>query len=227
MTSLVLWGHGLDDYQEMFALSKEDLKGRILEFASGPSAFNAELHAQGKDVVSCDPLFSLDKDTLYSKSVLVFADRAQQLKAHDRQFNFSAHGDLPKLLTQRKTGMELFFTDYIKGKQENRYIPLRDFPLPFADFSFNLALCSHYLFGELDNQDLSFHLQVLKELARVAKEVRVFPLIDRDGQPSPFLGPVLLALQQEDYGVEVKSIPYRLQNQGNAMLKIWAIKCNL
>jgi hypothetical protein len=43
----------------MFALTPGDLLGRILDCASGPSSFNVELTAEGHDVVSCDPLYSL------------------------------------------------------------------------------------------------------------------------------------------------------------------------
>ena len=70
-------------------------------------------------------------------------------------------------------------------------------------------------------------MRVIRELARVAKEVRIFPLIDRHGQPSPFLGPVLLGLQEGNYGVEVKEVPYHLQPKGNAMLRVWAQQCQL
>ena len=99
--------------------------------------------------------------------------------------------------------------------------------MPFADFTFDFALSSHYLFADLDDQDVDFHLQAIRELARVAKEVRIFPLIDRHGQPSPFLGPVLLGLQQEGYGVEVREVKYYLQPKGNAMLRVWAQQCHI
>jgi hypothetical protein len=40
----------------MFALIPGDLLGKILDCASGPSSFNAELTAEGHEVTSCDPL---------------------------------------------------------------------------------------------------------------------------------------------------------------------------
>lgn len=227
MSNLVLWGHHIHDYQQMFALSEKDLNGSILEYGGGPSAVNAEMHAQGKSCISCDPLFTLDKATLTSKTVLVFADMVDKVRAGYAKFTFSSVEGLDALIKQRQEGMRLFFNDYSQGKEEKRYLPLQQVKLPFADFSFDLALCSHYLFGDLENVDEAFHVKVLMELARVAKEVRIFPLIDGMGKPSPFLGPVLLALQQENYGVEVKSIDYPLQPQGNAMLRVWAQLCPL
>ena len=227
MSNLVLWGHHSDEYQEMFDLSPDSLNGRLLEYGSGPSAFNAEVHQAGKQCVSCCPLFALDKDTLSSKAVLVFADMAEQVREERDKFDFSHYGSFEGLLEQRRAGMATFFADYELGKKEKRYLPIQDIILPFANFSFDLALSSHYLFGELENQDLDFHIAVIKELARVAKEVRIFPLIDREGQPSPFLGPVLLGLQQENYGTEVRNVNYLLQAQGNAMLRVWAQECPL
>jgi len=227
MSNLVLWGHHLDEYNEMFDLNSKDLSGRILEFGSGPSAFNIQSNGVVQVCTSCDPLFALDKATLKSKSDLIFADMAEKISNDKDIFDFSSYGKLDNLLEKRREGMAAFFADYNTGKKEGRYVTVQDMELPFADFSFDLALCSHYLFGEIENQDVDFHVRMIKELARVAKEVRIFPLIDRYGTPSPFLGPVLLALQQENYGSEVKTVAYHLQPQGNAMLRVWAQQCQI
>ncbi|OJY02973.1 MAG: hypothetical protein BGO90_02450 [Legionella sp. 40-6] len=64
-------------------------------------------------------------------------------------------------------------------------------------------------------------------MARVAREVRIFPLIDKEGQTSELLGPVLLQLQKEQFGVEVREIDYHLHQAENAMLRIWAQKCDV
>lgn len=227
MSKLVLWGHFVDEYREMFDLNQQDLTGRILEFGCGPSAVNSELEGVSLARVSCDPLFNLDKATLKTKVALVFDDMVQQVRAVQDKFDFSRYGSLEGLLEKRHQGMNAFFADYQAGKVAKRYIGINDIQLPFDDFSFDLALSSHYLFADLDNQDVDFHVQVIKELARVAREVRIFPLIDRYGQPSPLLGPVLLALQQGNYGTEVRSVPYHLQATGNAMLRVWAQSCEL
>ncbi len=225
MRELVLWGHHVDEYREMFALSTADFNTRILEYGCGASAINAELHEGADHVVSCDPLFTLDKATLSTKVSLIFEDMLAAVKKNQDKFDFSRYGGLDGLVSNRREGIAEFFADYERGLAETRYLPLRDYTLPFADFSFDFALCSHYLFADLDGQDIDFHLKVIRELARVAKEVRIFPLIDRLGQPSPFLGPVLLGLQQENYGVEVREVSYHLEPTGNAMLRVWAQQC--
>lgn len=227
MRKLVLWGHHVDEYREMFNLTEADFHSRILEYGCGPSAINAELHEGNAHIVSCDPLFTLDKATLTAKISLIFEDMTSKISKVQEKFDFSRYGSFEHLISSRSEGMAEFFADYEKGRAENRYVPVTDYTLSFADFSFDFALISHYLFADLDDQDIDFHLRVIRELARVAKEVRIFPLIDRHGQPSPFLGPVLLGLQECNYGVEVKEVDYHLQPKGNAMLRVWAQQCQL
>lgn len=226
MRKLVLWGHHLDEYKEMFALSDAEIKGKLLEYGCGASAVNAEICDKSR-IVSCDPLFTLDKGTLSTKASLIFEEMVNLVEKHQDKFDFSRYGSLDALAARRRQGMTAFFADYEKGKAEKRYIPATDYTLPFGHFEFDFALSSHYFFADLDDQDVDFHLNVIRELARVAKEVRIFPLIDRHGQLSPFLGPVLLGLQQDGYGVEVREVSYHLQTKGNAMLRVWAQQCQL
>ena len=70
-------------------------------------------------------------------------------------------------------------------------------------------------------------MSVITELARVAKEVRIFPLLDQNGVLSPLLGPVLLKLQQENFGAEVREVVNHLQPDNKAMLRVWAQLCRV
>lgn len=225
MRKLVLWGHHLDEYREMFALTDADLNTRLLEYGCGPSAVNAELTAIHKQIDSCDPLFVLDKATLSTKVSLVFDDMLLGIRTVQDKFDLSRYGSLSALVDYRRQGLAEFFADYEIGKAQKRYLPITSNTLPFKDFTYDLALSAHYLFADLYEQDIAFHLQAIRELARVAKEVRIFPLIDRHGQTSDFLGPVMLGLQQDHYGMEVREVSYHLQPKGNAMLRVWAERC--
>ncbi len=104
--------------------------------------------------------------------------------------------------------------------------PLFDFPLPFVDFTFDLALSAHYLFNHPVDDDIELHFRVLRELARVAKEVRIYPL-EQAGQLSPLVGPVLLELQHDNFGVEVRQVGSGSQSSSNVMLRIWAQQCHV
>ncbi len=227
MRKLVLWGYHLDEYQEMFDLSDEELNTRLLEFGSGPTAVNVQLHEKHKKIISCDPLFSLEKSDLIAKTSAIFENMVMRIKQAQENPILSRIGEVDALIAKRRQGMEEFFNDYTKGKEEQRYLSFTHHTLPFSDFSFDLALSSHFLFADLDDQDVDFHMKTIIELARVAKEVRIFPLIDRYGQLSPFLGPVLLGLQQEHYGVEVREVNYYLQPESNVMLRVFAQQCQV
>jgi SAM-dependent methyltransferase len=228
MRKIVLWGHGVKDYQEMFDLTQADLRKKILEFGCGATAFNAQLHHINSSLISCDPLFNLNGEDLRTEVDKTLAEMEERVIKDQDKFNFQQYGGLANLVNERKEGMEQFFADYEKGGQEGRYRDMSSQEeLPFADFYFDLALSSHFLFSAMDTKNVDYYLKIIKELARVAKEVRIFPLVDRFGDLSPFVGPVLLGLQQENYGVEIREVPYHLQHNGNAMLRVWAQQCSV
>lgn len=91
-------------------------------------------------------------------------------------------------------------------------------PLPFSDFHFNFALSTYPFLSS--KQSLNETLAELKELARVAKEIRLAPIDLKEAQVEKMLGPLMLALQQAQYGVEI-----RMLNAREAMLRIWALMC--
>jgi SAM-dependent methyltransferase len=223
---LVLWGHHVDEYQDMFDLSKANFKCRLLEYGCGPTAINAELHAKNNSVISCDPLFELSAEVLAAKIDGIIEDRIIRARLRQNQFDVSRYGNLDDFLAYRREGLAAFFADYALGKGEHRYRPIPEGKLSFGDFSFDLALCANYLFADPDDQDIELHLQVISELVRVAKEVRIFPL-DHLGHISTMLGPVLLGLQQRNFGVEVRQVKYPSSTPGGAMLRVWAQECVL
>ncbi len=74
----------------------------------------------------------------------------------------------------RLAAMENFLADYEAGKAAGRYIEGVLPSLPFADDSFDLALCSHLLFLYSEQLDADFHIAAVRELLRVARDVRIF-----------------------------------------------------
>ncbi len=104
--------------------------------------------------------------------------------------------------------------------------------LPFPEQSFDLALCYKVLFIQQDKFSQDFHLKILLELARVASEVRIFPLLNEQGKPSQYLGPLLQALQQKGFGVELKQVQTVGETdatgkggKGEALLRMWNESC--
>ncbi|NCT57020.1 MAG: class I SAM-dependent methyltransferase [Legionella sp.] len=227
MRKRVLWGHHVSEYQEMFDVSDAALEANLLEYGCGASAVNAELHQAGTTVVSIDPLFALSKPELVQHVNQDFDERVQQVLADQAQFNVESYGGMEAFLATRRAGMEIFFADYNAGIEEGRYKALVSGALPFENFSFDLALSSHYLFANAADDAIAYHVKTIQDLARVAKEVRIFPLIERAGTPSELLGPVLLGLQQANFGTEVREVRCALYPEGNAMLRVWAQACDV
>ena len=225
MREAVLWGQHVDEYQRMFSLTDSDFDSQLLEYCSGVTAVNAELHARHQSMISCDPWFSLDKDMLLKKVTANFEASICEVKAARSRYNFIDDEHFEGLIERRREGIAQCLADYEKGREEKRYLPMNNDLLPFEDFSFDLALSSYFFFAGTESQDEAFHLQRIRELTRVAKEVRIFPLIDREGQPSHLLGPVLLGLQQSNYGVEIREVNDHLQKGSHAMLRVWAREC--
>lgn len=232
MRRLVLWGHHLDEFIDMFALSKADLQKRFLEYACGATAVNAELNRLGGHCLSYDVWFKADKMRLSQEIEQQFAARVREFEAQSQILDVSRYGDFDHLIAYRREGIRTFLNDYEQGCLENRYIadltshhtPPK---LPFDHGAFDFALVAHTFFSDVPYQTIDDHIFKIQELARVAKDVRIFPLVDAQGVASPCLGPVLLGLQQANLGVEVREVSYHLQPKGNAMLRVWAKQCEV
>jgi hypothetical protein len=128
--------------------------------------------------------------------------------------------DADELGKARLVAMEKFLSDYESGKNAGRYLD-RSLPtLEFADDQFDLCLCSHLLFLYSEQLSLDFHLAAIHELLRISPEVRIFPLLKLDCEPSPYLELVMKELANKGYNAQVKSVAYEFQKGGNQMLSI-------
>lgn len=116
--------------------------------------------------------------------------------------------------------MQEFLADFNIGKAEGRYVPGELPNLPFANDTFDLAICSHFLFFYSDQFPLSFHLASLTELCRVAREVRVFPTLTYNAEQCPFVQPSVSCLRRIGLSVSVESVQYEFQRGGNQMIRI-------
>lgn len=224
---ILLWGHSFDAYKNMFNLTKDDLESTILDCCGGPSSFNAELTARGGHVTSTDPLFSLTNKKLQSRIEAVFTEMLLLLEEHKDRFNWKDVQSPEALAEQRRKNIKIFLQDFQEGIKEGRYLPDVPPDLPFQHYQFDLALCSHFLFANNAEKASDYHLDVITKLTDVAKEVRIFPLLDSTGEIPAVVGPVSQGLYELGYGVEIKAVPYQFQKKGNAMLRVWAQTCEI
>jgi ubiquinone/menaquinone biosynthesis C-methylase UbiE len=93
--------------------------------------------------------------------------------------------------------------------------------LPFADNSFDLVLCSHFLFCYADRFELPFHLEALTELIRVSKsQVRIYPLADYLGNRPEWFADVLAWLTARGHRATVYPVDFRVMRNCTEMLLI-------
>ena len=116
--------------------------------------------------------------------------------------------------------MQGFLEDYDVGRVEGRYVNGALPVLPFADAVFDLALCSHLLFLYSSQLGKPFHLAAVREMCRVAAEVRVFPLLALGGKRSPYVDHCTEDLRGLGFDVVVQSVSYEFQRGGDQMMRI-------
>ncbi len=102
-----------------------------------------------------------------------------------------------------------------------RYVPVTLPSLPFENDAFDVLLSAHFLFMYADQLDVSFHLATLNEFLRVTKEeIRLFPLVDLEGNRSPHLDTMIHHLEGMGCTVEEIKVTYEFQKNAHSMLRI-------
>lgn len=218
LANVVPWGRSFDEYRAMFALSEDDLHGRILGCGDGPASFNAEATERGCNVTSCDPVFQFPAEAIRRRIDAVYPEIMAKVKEGADNYIWDSLGSVEKLGEVRMAAMSRFLSDFDAGYRQGRYVSASLPSLPFPDASFDLALCSHYLFLYSDHVDEAAHLASMRELCRVASEVRVFPVISLDGTPSKHLDALMTALSEDGIDVSLQPVSYRFQKGATEML---------
>ncbi|MGB3787943.1 MAG: SAM-dependent methyltransferase [Phormidesmis sp.] len=220
LDQVVPFGRSFDEYVRMFALDAADLDKSILSVADGPASFNAEGSARGVRIKSCDPLYAFGADEIRDRFYAVLDNIITQVENTPDSWVWSYHKSSADLKKNRIEVTERFYADYEAGKAEGRYA-FGELPgLSYKADSFDLSLCSHFLFLYSDQLDLDFHRDAIAQMLRISPEARIFPLLTLDQQKSPHLLPVIEHLQSAGYQCEIEKVAYELQPGGNEMLRI-------
>lgn len=221
------WGHSFQNYLLMFDLQDSDFQEPILDVAAGASSFNAEMKRRGYQATSSDPLYASSPDEIQKNVDEMLDNLEKRIKEHKARFVWQVDRNLEELMLKQRAMAEIFVKDFPKGLAEGRYLAYALPDLPFKDYQFSLALCANFLFDGPYHMDFDFQLQSVLTLCRVAREVRIFPLLDDHGNISLNVAPLMSLLQKKDYGVEIRAVPFHLQKNGNAMLRVWPNACHL
>jgi hypothetical protein len=220
LNEVVPWGRSLSEYQAMFALTDQDLDKYILGCGDGPASFNSEMTTAGRRVVSVDPIYAFSGDEIRQRIGDTYQTIVGQARRNTHRYCWTRFRDADELGRVRLGVMEAFLHDFDEGLASGRYRCEALPSLPFEDRQFKLCLCSHLLFLYSEQLSLDFHLVSIRELLRVAEEVRVFPLVSLDCEPSPHLGQVIEHFASLGFAVAVRRVPYEFQRGGDAMLTL-------
>ena len=220
LDQVVPWGRSFDEYRRMFSLTDDDLQLKIVGCGDGPASFNAEATRLGSTVVSCDPIYRYDVEELRQRIASTYEQILEQTRRNESEFVWSTIRSVDELGRVRMAAMNEFLRDYPAGLTQGRYIVAELPHLPFRDLSFGLALCSHLLFLYTTQLGEAFHRSAIREMCRVAREVRIFPLIELGGTPSPLVRQMAEAFDGQGFDVSIDVVPYEFRRGGNQMMRI-------
>jgi len=220
LEDVVPWGRNLSEYREMFLYSDADNKKKILGCGDGPASVNSELTKMGIDITSIDPIYQFNKSEIVQRVDLTASVVGEQLRKNQNDFVWKSIKSVDLLIEIRLSAMSGFLEDYEKGKREKRYLHQELPKLEFKDDSFDLVWSSHFLFLYSEYFDEEFHKNAILEMLRVAKEVRIFPLLDLKNKISPHLNPTLKFLGKLGFTYEIIQTEYEFQKGANKILII-------
>ncbi|HAR64346.1 MAG TPA: SAM-dependent methyltransferase [Candidatus Margulisbacteria bacterium] len=213
---VVPWGRNYDEYKRMFALTDSDMSLKILDCGGGPASFNCTCNQLGGDVISVDPIYNLTKKQIEERIEETYDTVISQTRKNQDKFVWNTIGSVEELGKIRMDAMRLFLSSY--EENPHTYVPGELPALPFEDNSFDIALCSHFLFLYTDNLSYQFHRDAIAEMLRIAPEVRIFPILDVNAEISSYLGEILKEFSYKK--IEIKKVDYEFQVGGNQLLII-------
>jgi hypothetical protein len=218
---VVPWGRSFNEYSRMFALTEADLRGHILGCADGPASFNAEATRRGSRVVSSDPLYACGESEIRERITTTLREILEQTRQNQHEFVWTTIASVEELSHVRRKAMDEFLADYEAGRREGRYVQAELPVLPFLDKSFDLAVCSHFLFLYSDQLVADFHRDAIAELCRVANDVRIFPLLALGAVRSRHISTVTAS-----YTLLISQCHQRINTSGTASRNITRSRCS-
>ena len=197
--------------------SKRIKNKRVLDCPSGVSSFVAEAKKQGVNVKGCDIIYQFHKEAIVERGEesieIIYKDTI-----NSQEFDYSFYGSLAGHKKHRKRALKKFGGDFNAHDYSFQTLP----KLSYKDDNFDIVLSSHLLFVYDDRFDYSFHENSIKEMLRVGKEVRLFPLVDylnsHEGEEQNF-SPFVYKIQ-EKFGGEIIKVDFEFQKGANYMMVI-------
>ncbi len=187
----------------------------------GACSFTARANKLGALALAADILYERSFETLKELGEAgiekVYANTAWM-----NWHNFSFYGDLAGHRAARTSALEDFLADF----DHERYVYAKFPHLRLCD-SFDICLSGHFLFTYDDRFDYEFHLASVLSMSKIAKEVRIFPLVDMNNSRveserpfSPFVYRLIDELPKFGLKAEIFAVDFEFQRGGGFMMKV-------
>jgi SAM-dependent methyltransferase len=216
---VLVTSRSFDEYAAMFAIDATDLSGRVLDCSAGAADFVAVAATRGARAIAVDPAYALAKEALAEQS-RAHAEQGRRIaEQFPDRFTWSWYGEPANRDRMRQQALARFITDRVVTP--GRYVAGQLPQLPFTDGAFDLAVCSHLMFTWADELGRAWHAAAISELARVARQVRVFPTVMQGaGDPVPFWDRLMQDLAGARLRAELRPVPYEFQAGADHMLVV-------
>lgn len=215
-TRLFVSARSLSEYIQMFNLTEIELRSRILDCASGAASFTAELASRNSNVVAADPLYSEHLLQIRKFIEAGIQQAAKNVSYEKEMYNWIFPASIEEHLDIRSRSARLFLEDYLN--RPNSYKLYSIDGQGFPDNYFDIALCSHFLFvyGDLLSRD--DHLRAIVELTRVARVVRIFPIVGFKASADQHLEYVISECEKVGIACSIRNVRYNfLQGTGRML----------
>ncbi|MDE7424710.1 MAG: SAM-dependent methyltransferase [Lachnospiraceae bacterium] len=219
LDSVVPWGRNMEEYKLMFQLDDNDMAKKFAGFGDGPASFNYEMIEKNRKIVSFDLIYQFSKEEIEKRIEDVRITVMQQMQENMDNYVWKNIKNLDELEKTRMSAMKKFLSDYEKGKADGRYV-FHELPhkLAYEADYFDIGLSSHFLLM-YTALGYDFHIASIKEMLRVCKEIRIFPIVDLDANKTDLIKSVIDYFRK-DYKVEIVKTEYEFQKGDNKLLII-------
>jgi len=212
-------GRTFTEYRRMFDLDPGRWVGnRVLDCPAGPCSFISEAQDRGIDACGVDTMYDRSPAVLSEICTADIETAMAALEGIEDLYVWEFYDDVSELAAYRELAASRFLRDYTHNGE--RYVAA-DLPTtPFGEDEFNLVLSAHFLFLYDDRLSRQFHLETAKELSRISRQLRIFPLHGFDAEQSDLVGDVVERLRSAGHTAEIRSVPFEFQQGGDEMLVV-------
>ena len=216
---VVLLGRTFEEYCRFFALSPDDWRGRsIVDVASGVSSFAAEARSLGLDVTSADPIYSLRSEEI-APTAKADLDLVHRGVANLPTYRWTFYRDPDHMRQFRERALAAFLATF-PVERGRKYLPASLPNLPFTDLQFDLGLVSYFLFAYDRHLSWEFHRDSLLEMSRIARETRIYPIVNFEGCQSAWASKAMTDPALRHLHLEIVPTDFEFLVNSNSYLRI-------